>query len=197
MSKLRKANTERASVSTFADHEVIVPTHKLARAISKASGPWEDPVARAEEALAKLSGEFGDWMTQDCDRLDSARHAIRQLGTSNEARDELFHAAHDIKGHAATLGFPLAAPAAESLCRVLEHSPDPNRIPLALVDQHVDAVRAIVREYARPDIAEIATVLNNRLRGVTQEYLVHENRHRPGYLDSVFTAPPLVPEGGN
>lgn len=195
MSNFRKANTERASVSTFADHEVIVPTHKLARAISKSTGPFEDPVARAEEALAQLSGEFADWMAQECERLDRARHAIRISGTNNKTRDELFHAAHDIKGDAATFGFPLAAPAAESLCRVLEHSPDPNRIPLPLVDQHVDAVRAIVREYARPDIAEIATVLNNRLRGVTQEYLIHENRHRPDYLDGIFTAPPLVPEG--
>ncbi len=57
--------------------------------------------------------------------------------------------AHDVKGDSGTFGFPPWPPAADSLCRLLEHTPDLSRIPLAIVDQHVDAVRAIVREYAR------------------------------------------------
>jgi hypothetical protein len=61
------------------------------------------------------------------------------------------------------------------------------------MDQHVDAVRAVVREYARPDIARMAAALNERLQAVTQEFLVHQNRHRPGYLDGVF-APPFAPD---
>ncbi len=195
MASYGKPKSERPSISTFADHEMIVPSHKLARAISRVVHPGDDPVARAEQALSQLSGEFGDWMVQECERLDRARQAIRQGGIGPKNRDELFHAAHDIKGDAATFGFPLAAPAAESLCRILEHTPDPARIPPALIDQHVDAVRAIVREYVRPDIADIATALNARLRSVTQEYLEHENRHRPDYLDGVFS-PPLAPEAG-
>jgi len=193
MSNFRKDSKDSAQVSIFSDHEIIVPVHKLARAISMASHRDDNPVGRAEDALAKISGEFGDWMVQECERLDRARHSIKQNGFGKKSHDDLFHAAHDIKGEAATFGFPLAAPAAESLCRVLEHTPDPQRIPLSLIDQHVDAVRAIVREYERPDITDIATALNARLRGVTQEYLMHENRHRPGYLDGVFS-PPLAPE---
>ncbi|MET0443366.1 MAG: Hpt domain-containing protein [Pseudorhodoplanes sp.] len=174
---------------------MLVPANRLTRAIARIHHPDDDPIARAEDALVQLSGEFGEWMVQECDRLDRARVAIKQDGIGKANRDELFHAAHDVKGGAATFGYPLAAPAAESLCRILDHSPDPQRIPLALIDQHVDAVRAIVREYARPDIADVATALNTRLRSVTQEYLMHENRHRPGYLDGVFS-PPLAPEGG-
>jgi HPt (histidine-containing phosphotransfer) domain-containing protein len=185
---------DRASVSTFADHEVIVPSNKLARAIAKVSLQGDDPVARAEEALAQLSGQFADWMTAECDRLDRARYAVKESGIGKKNREELFHAAHDVKGDAATFGFPLAAPAAESLCRIIEHSPEPERIPLALIDQHVDAVRAIAREYARPDIADVASALNAKLQHVTREYLEHENRHRPSYLDGVFS-PPLAPTG--
>src|SRR5581483_11444478 len=106
------------------------------------------------------------------------------------ALEELFHAAHDIKGEAATFGFPAVAGAADSLCRLIEHSPDVNRIPTALIDQHVDAVRAIIREYARSDATEIAAVLTNRLREVTDEFLVHENRERPDYLEGIV-GPPL------
>ncbi len=37
-----------------------------------------------------------------------------------QQREALFRAAHDIKGQAATLGFPLAAAVADSLCRLIE-----------------------------------------------------------------------------
>jgi len=185
------SGSERTSVTIFADHEVIVPAHKLGKAVStKLVLPGEDPVERAEAALAQLSSQFADWMSAECDRLHAARDAVKARGFAKDTREELFHAAHDIKGGAATMGYPLAAPAAESLCRVIEHSPDLDRVPIALIDQHVDAVRAIVREYARPDIADVATALNRKLHGVTYDFLVHENRHRPGYLDGVFTAPP-------
>jgi hypothetical protein len=189
------ARNGSALVQRFSDHEIITPANKLEKAIAKLSLPDDDPLARAEAALDQLSGQFGNWMTSECDRLDAARHAVKDRGFTKRNLDELFYAAHDIKGDAATFGFPLAAPAAASLCQLLEHTPDRGRIPIALVDQHVDAVRAIVREYARPDVGEIATALNRRLRQVSDDFLIHENRHRPGYLESVI-GPSIVPGNG-
>lgn len=184
---MSQAGNGRPRIQLFSDHEVITPVHKLDKAVARMVLPGDNPLARAEAALAQLSGAFGDWMNTECDRLDAARRAVRERGLSRRNFDELFHAAHDVKGDAATFGFPLAAGAAESLCRVLEHSPDRSRIPLDLIDQHVDAVRAIVREYARSDISDIATALTRRLRQVSDEFLVHENRHRPDYLVGLVT----------
>jgi chemotaxis protein histidine kinase CheA len=192
---MAQARGGRPLVEKFTDHDIITPINRLEKIVAKVVLPGDDPLKRAEAALAQLSGEFGDWMIAECDRLDAARRVVRDQGFSKRNFDELFHAAHDVKGDAATFGFPLAAPAAESLCRVLEHSPDRGRIPVALVDQHVDAVRAIVREYARTDIADIATALTRKLRQVSDEFLMHENRHRPEYLDGLV-APPLVPDDG-
>jgi hypothetical protein len=186
------SRNSRCDVQLFGDHEIITPVNRLEKFKVKFVAAGDDPLTRAEAALAQLSGEFGDWMIAECDRLDAARRAVREHGFSKGSFEELFHAAHDVKGDAATFGFPLAAGAAESLCRILEHSPDRDRIPIALVDQHVDAVRAIVREYARPDIADVATALTHRLRLVSDDFLVHENRHRPGYLDGLVS-PPLAP----
>jgi hypothetical protein len=86
------------------------------------------------------------------------------------------------------------APPADSLCRLIEHTPDLTQIPLELVDQHVDAIRAIVRENLRTDIEEVAWNLTRRLREVTDEFLRHENRDRPEILKIVM-APSLVPGG--
>ena len=178
---------------TFGDYEVITPPNKLRGAVSAVTdNADDDPVARAEAALSALSSEFSGWMDSECERLDAARRKLKQTGFTKATRDELFHAAHDIKGEASTFGFPYVAAAAGSLCRLIEHTPDMTRIPHLLVDQHVDAVRAIVRENARADVQEIAHALTKRLHEVTEEFLVHENRHRPDYLETV-AGPPLIP----
>ena len=184
-----------AAVTTYGDHEVFVPENRLRKAVSNKplqSGEVDDPIARAEMALSELSGEFASWMESECERLDKARHLVSVAGFTSANKESLFHAAHDIKGEAATFGFPAVADAADSLCRLIEHTPDPAKIPLALIDQHVDAVRAIHREYARSDAKKIAAVLTKRLREVTDEFLINQNRHRPDYLNGIV-GPPLAP----
>ena len=179
-------------MASYADHEVITPPNRLQKAVAIAKPAGFDPIARAEEALGNLASEFSGWMNQECEQLDEARQKVKAEGFAEETRDTLFRAAHDIKGEAATFGFPLVAPPAESLCRLIEHTPDMARIPLELVDQHVDAIRAIIREGARPDIEDVAWALTRRLRDVTDEFLRHENRDRPDVLKIVM-APSLVP----
>ncbi len=186
----RKDNTP--SVATFADHEVITPPHELRKAITHVADPDGDPVARAEAALAQLSSEFGDWMHAECERLEAARQEVASSGFTKKTHDELFRAAHDIKGEAATFGYPEVGAVAHSLCRLIEQTSDMRRIPLPLVERHVDAARAIAREHHRPDIAAVASSLTQRLREVTDEFLRAEYVDRPDYLENIF-APALAP----
>jgi HPt (histidine-containing phosphotransfer) domain-containing protein len=176
-------------VTTHADHDVIVPPNRLRKALRRHAADAIDPVARAEQALAALSVEFSGWMDSECARLDAARLAIRDRGMSERTREALFHAAHDIKGEAETFGFPLAAAAAASLCRLLEGVPEGQPIPLILIDQHVDAVRAIVREHAQPDAEQTAAQLTAKLREVTADFLRSVN----GGQDEDVQSPPTVP----
>jgi HPt (histidine-containing phosphotransfer) domain-containing protein len=184
-----------AAITTYGDHEIIVPENKLRKAVSVSPyQPGEaDPIARAEMALAALSSEFSSWMESECERLDKARHMVGNGGFNKANRDALFHAAHDIKGESATFGFPLVAKAADSLCRLIEYTPDVTRIPMRLVDQHVDAVRAIYREYALSNAEDLAALLTGRLREVTDEFLLFENRDRPEVLEQI-SGPSIVPE---
>ena len=191
------ANSKQdATVVTYADHEVITPVNKLRKAIThKAPAPGEaDPVARAEQALAALAGEFQAWMDSECERLDQARKAVGKEGFNASTQQSLFRAAHDIKGEAATFGYPALAAAAGSLCRLIDLSPDTTRIPFTLVEQHVDAVRAIHREYTDSDAAQaLADKLTARLREVTDDFLTRENCDRPDVLAQI-KAPPVVPD---
>jgi HPt (histidine-containing phosphotransfer) domain-containing protein len=189
---MANSKDETPAVATFADHEVITPSNPLRKAVGPVVDPQDDPVARAEQALAQLSGEFAGWMQSECERLEAARQNIKRNGFNKKSHDELFRAAHDIRGEAATFGYPEVAGTADSLCRLVEHTPEMARIPLALVDQHVDAVRAIVRDYGRADLPAIAAALTQRLREVTDEFIKAENSDRPDLLESIF-GPSLVP----
>jgi HPt (histidine-containing phosphotransfer) domain-containing protein len=180
-------------VKTFATHHVITqpnPLRKVLRRVSEKDA--DDPVARAEAALAGLSGEFKDWMLAEADRLAAAHAAILKNGFGEEANGELFRAAHDIKGDAATFGFPAAAATAESLCRIIEHAPDLAKVPAELIAHHINAIQAIVRDHTRLDTLTVASELSRRLRKVADEYLMHVNRDRPEHLEAVM-APSIVP----
>jgi len=190
---MARSKPAKPDVVTFSDHEIITPdTSKLRRTLRRAAPGEPDPVALAEEALAQISSMFASWMNDECERLDATRRKVKKHGFSKKTRQDLFLAAHDLKGEAQTFGFPEVVPAADSLCRLLEHSPDLAKIPMSIVDQHVDAVRAIVREYARSDATALAAELTGKLRAVTDEFLMRENRHRPDVLLTI-RSPSLAP----
>jgi HPt (histidine-containing phosphotransfer) domain-containing protein len=180
-------------IETFADHHVITQPNPLRKVLRRvAEKDIDDPVARAEKALAGLSGEFKNWMTIESDRLAAAHATILRDGFTSVTREELFRAAHDIKGDAATFGFPSAGAAADSLCRIIEHAPNLAKVPAPLIAHHINAIQAIVRERTRLDTVSTANELSRQLRGIADEYLMHANRNRPEHLEAIL-APSIVP----
>ena len=161
----------------FDDHSVIVPPHKLKKAVTHTRGPVQidmSAVERAEAALEELKVEFGEWMNSECERIDAARLIIHAKGVNRATADGLFLPAHDIKGGAATLGFPLAERMATSLCRLLKHAPQPTRIPRKLIDHHVDAIRALVRENVKDPVNPYGLEISERLSIMVETFLAEE-----------------------
>jgi len=190
MAKEKPATIE---IKAFGDHHVITPPNPLRKVLRRVIGKeLDDPVARAEKALAGLSGEFRNWMTIETDRLAAAHAAILRDGFTIANSQELFRAAHDIKGDAATFGFPSASAAAESLCRIIEHAPDLDEVPSDLIAHHINAIEAIVRERTKLDTVSMAGELSRQLRGVADAYLAHANRDRPEHLEAIL-APSIAP----
>jgi chemotaxis protein histidine kinase CheA len=190
---MAKEKPPALSVQAFADHHVITQPNPLRRVLRRVDEKdVDDPVARAEKALAGMSGEFKDWMAIECDRLAAAHATILKNGFTTDSSQELFRAAHDIKGDAATFGFPTAGAAAESLCRIIEHAPDLERVPAELIAHHINAIQAIVRENAGINNAGMAAALSSKLRGVADEYLAAVNRDRPEHLEAIL-APSIIP----
>ncbi|MBC7952030.1 MAG: Hpt domain-containing protein [Rhodospirillaceae bacterium] len=106
-----------------------------------------EALARAEAALNSLSSRYLSWAEAD---LASLRAALAELSTDPSWLARLFTIAHDMKGQAATFGYPLVTTIGERLCRFIDTHPTPDAADLAKLTAMVDA---------------IAQVLTNRLEG--------------------------------
>lgn len=180
---------DEATVEGFADHAVIIPKRNLkgyarrARIKVDELGFDAEAIERAEAALADLSAEFEDWMAREVERLSAARDALAAGGLGQATRAALYAASHDIKGEAATFGYPLAARVAESLCRLLDGIAEDAAVPIGLIMQHVDAIRAIVRENAKGPDHPLALALAEELAAAADQAII-----------ATGGAPPIAPE---
>lgn len=124
----------------------IAPARNTLR--EKFNPPMFDSAAlgRAEQALQALSAEFAEWMTHEVERIAAAQRAARASDYAEADLASLYGCAHDIKGLGATYDYPLATQIAASLCRLLETPAARARARArpAIVDAHIDAIRAAV-----------------------------------------------------
>jgi chemotaxis protein histidine kinase CheA len=147
----------------------LIPASSLLHAKIGGSFPGIDAaaIAKAEAALAELSGNFAQWLQEELDRLDVARKAVTEQAATPEAVDRLYMCAHDLKGLGTTYEFPLITRIAASLCRLLEEPARRAAAPMVMVDAHIQAIKAAVRDNIREDSHPVGRILAEELeRGV-------------------------------
>ena len=113
-------------------------------------------VQRAEKAMETLKVEFSDWIAKDISRLGEVYSAF--VANMNAVRaGDLFRASHDLKGQAATFEYPLIARVASSLSKLIDEMGSPDKIPLTLVQAHVEAIHVIHRDKIK-DISDLTAL---------------------------------------
>lgn len=113
-----------------------------------------DAVVRADEALSEMAESMQKWIDADIERLQTLRLAAEAAHWDGRSVEALMGCAHDLKGLAATYGYPLVTSIAASLCRLTETEAGKAVVQrdASLARAHVDALRALVREDIRsPD----------------------------------------------
>jgi hypothetical protein len=140
---------EQAGVDKSSSAEIIpAPTGLRLKMGGRFAAVDAGAVARAEAALKSLSGQFSQWMQDELDKLEQARSRVRAEGWTESTSEALFFRAHDLKGLGSTYEFPIVTRLAASLCRLLEEGRRPTA-PLFLIDAHIDAIKASVRDEIR------------------------------------------------
>jgi len=135
-----------------------------------------DALAKAEAALKELSSNFAQWMTDEIAKLDAARAKISELGYNQETADQLYVHVHDLKGLGATYEFPLITRVAASLCALMGERDKRPSLPLPLIDAHIDAIRAIVRDDIRDPSHPVGNRLASALEASVADYAPTEAR---------------------
>lgn len=162
---------------TFPDHMVLRPPNRLIERATKPAGVRDrsdaDAIARAEHALEMLSVEFDTWLEDELETLERRRVALSEARDAATS-DALYRSAHDLRGQAATFGYPLAGEIADGLCTLIEE--DDGLPPQPHVDMHVEAIRAIVRENARSRDHLIGSELVARLAQLRFDYAETKRR---------------------
>ncbi len=130
---------------------------------------YTDPVARAEKALAGLSGNFTAWMNGEIETLIKAWTEADRAAYGSSEQQSLFNASHSIKGLAATLDFPLIGEAATSLCTLITTVDDVDGTTAALIGHHVQSIRAIHAQDARGNDHQVARDLVDCLLKTTED----------------------------
>ncbi len=152
------------------------PSNRLrskVKVVAPGTGFDTSAIDRAEQALDKLSVRFEGWILEEVERLQSARDDVDAHGYRGEYAEELFRAAHDLKGQGMTFGYPLVTYVAGSMCRLLEvlGATETAKAPIDLIDHHVDAIRAIVRDRIKGNTHSTASELANGLSDATNAYV--------------------------
>ena len=127
-------------------------------------------IAKAEAALKSLSGNFAQWLNDEIGKLEGARQTVRQAGPSHENMESLYLRAHDLKGLGATYGFPLITRIAGLLCRLIDDKSKRLQAPMGLVDAHIDAIKAAVRDDIKTEDHPVGKILVQELEGRIKEF---------------------------
>lgn len=127
-------------------------------------------IAKAEAALKSLSGNFAQWLNDEIAKLESVRATVRSEGPSLENMESLYLRAHDLKGLGATYGFPLITRIAGLLCRLIDDKSKRLEAPMSLIDAHIDAIKAAVRDGIKSDDHPVGNVLVKELESRIQQF---------------------------
>lgn len=141
--------------------QVIQPPNPLRAKLG--AGISADAIARAEEALQAMSAQFDTWLQDEMDKLEAARAAIQAEGYTASTAEGLYFRAHDLKGLGSTYQYPLVTRLAASLCRMLDKPEQRMAAPMPLVDAHVEAIRAVVRDRIKTDEHPVGRALAEEL----------------------------------
>jgi len=151
--------------------QVIRPPNPLRAKVGGFGGIDANAIAKAEAALKAMSDQFGQWLQDEIVKLDQAQADIRAKGYTSETAEALYFRAHDLKGLGATYQFPLVTRIAGSLCRMMDDVDKRMQAPVAVLDAHVDGIRAVVRDGIQTDEHPVGRELAETLEARVAEHL--------------------------
>lgn len=152
--------------------QVIRPPNTLRMKVGGGFGGIDaGAIAKAELALQAMSSQFGQWLQDEIVKLDQAQAEIRNTGYGVATAEALYFRAHDLKGLGTTYQYPLVTRLAGSLCKMLDDPAKRMAAPILLLDAHIDAIKAVVRDEIQTDAHPVGKILAETLEARVADHL--------------------------
>ena len=88
-----------------------------------------------------------------------------------QTAEALYFRAHDLKGLGATYQYPLVTRLAASLCKMMDDPTKRGTAPRTLIDAHIDAIKAVVRDQIQTDEHPTGRILAETLEAGVADHL--------------------------
>jgi chemotaxis protein histidine kinase CheA len=125
----------------------FTPPNRLKAKLGKSLGAFDaSAIARAEAAMASMSSQFSGWLDEELEKLEAAHKVICSPNSGEFELEEFYRRAHDLKGLGTTYGYPIVSQFAGSLCKLLDSPEARLKAPRQVLDGHVAAIIASVRQ---------------------------------------------------
>lgn len=151
--------------------QMIQPPNNLRAKVGGSFGINPDAIAKAEAALQAMAGQFETWLNDEIVKLDAAQTAMREQGVTNDTLETLYLRAHDLKGLGSTYQYPLVTRLAGSLCKLMDTPEKRSAASRVLMDGHVDAIKAVVRDKIQTDDHPVGKALAQTLEARVAQHL--------------------------
>ncbi len=151
--------------------EIFTPPNVLKAKIGGSMSPLDrSAIAKANDALAKLSSEFQKWIEDELDRLDVAWDAYENGSDKPAGLASIYGVAHDLKGLAKTYEYPLVGHMASTLCRLTNDDVDREASPPVLIKAHIDSIRAAIKGQIKTEDHPVGSALVKELEQRVAEF---------------------------
>lgn len=153
--------------------QVIKPSNTLQAKIPKTGGPsMDDMAADAEAALDEIKDNYASMVQADLRKINEAiSRAMETPASAADVLQEISGISHDIKGQAASLGYPLLTEIAQSLCHFISASELSASLKLDVVSAHARAMGTVMSHTISGDGGENGKRLLDALKAAVAQVL--------------------------
>ena len=144
--------------------EVIAPSKTLGEKAVKDAGPGLEAIlARSEKSVAGMHEDYCAVMKSEFKHLQELLVGLTtENGPSpNIALKEIYTRCHDIRGLAATFGYPLVTAVGSSLCKLIDRLGERSLDHIDVITIHIETMAAIVNAKATDDGGKVGQQLTH------------------------------------
>lgn len=151
---------------------MIIPPNNLKKKVKITivkDGTETEAVDNADAAMDAMADKFKEWLEDEVSKFDKCRvNFVAERNAKN--MDALHVVAHDVKGQAETMGFPLITLVAASLCKLIEVWENPESFPLDQLNAHVDSIKVMLAQDIRAADHPVGKKLTDKLINTVFDY---------------------------